>query len=78
MINQIIALHLVTQYGISWGFKEMWKKLTSQLPNFAWLRQLFTAFITLGLLILLTCSLLQCSLWCSLVDNPEQGRMEKK
>ena len=38
--------HLIAQDDTSWGFTNLWEKLTSWLPNFAWLKQLFVLVVT--------------------------------
>ncbi|XP_074667198.1 endogenous retrovirus group V member 2 Env polyprotein-like [Strix aluco] len=52
--------HLIAQDDTSWGFTNLWEKLTSWLPNFAWLKQLFVLVVTLLILGLLTCILIKC------------------
>lgn len=47
-------LHFITTDDTSWGFSEIWEKLTSWLPNLTWLKQLFvTAMVIIFLLIIL-------------------------
>lgn len=38
--RQSEVLHKITKDDTSWGFEEIWHKLTSWLPNLTWLRQL--------------------------------------
>lgn len=57
-------LHKVVQDDTSWGFWELWNKLTSWLPNFYWLKQLFIGILILLILVFLTCVLVQCAFWC--------------
>uniref|UniRef100_A0A8D0KRU1 Uncharacterized protein n=1 Tax=Strix occidentalis caurina TaxID=311401 RepID=A0A8D0KRU1_STROC len=56
--------HLIAQDDTSWGFTNLWEKLTSWLPNFAWLKQLFVLVVTLLILGLLTCILIKWFFWC--------------
>uniref|UniRef100_A0A8C0IJI4 RNase H type-1 domain-containing protein n=1 Tax=Bubo bubo TaxID=30461 RepID=A0A8C0IJI4_BUBBB len=56
--------HLRAQDDTSWGFTNLWEKLTSWLPNFAWLKQLFVLVVTLLILGLLTCILIKRCFWC--------------
>ncbi|NXE30467.1 ERVV2 protein, partial [Ardeotis kori] len=62
--EQTKILREVTKDDTSCGFEEVWNKLTSWLPNLAWVKQLFMAATLLGLLILFTCILIQCTFWC--------------
>lgn len=52
-------LHQIAQDDTSVRFTEIWHKLTSWLPNFALLKQLFVAIIMLIILIIITCLLVQ-------------------
>ncbi|NXS64799.1 ERVV2 protein, partial [Pandion haliaetus] len=61
--NRAKVLHQVTQDDASLGFTELWEKLTSWLPDFTWLKQLFVSIIMLIVLGLLICCMLQCFLW---------------
>lgn len=44
--EQIKVIHQVTLDDTSFGFIELWNKLTSWLLNFVWLKQLFTACVS--------------------------------
>ncbi|NXC38298.1 ERVV2 protein, partial [Penelope pileata] len=55
-------LHQVAQDDTSFGFTELWERLTSWLPNFTWLKQLFMACIMIIALGLLKC-MLQLFMW---------------
>ncbi|NXX63700.1 ERVV2 protein, partial [Scopus umbretta] len=57
-------LHLIIMDDTSWGFSEVWKKLTSWLPNLTWLKQLLIAIIIIILLSMILCITVRCSLWC--------------
>ena len=48
-------LHQVSLDDTSFGFAELWEKLTSCLPNFAWLKQCFMACIIVIALLILVC-----------------------
>ena len=41
----------------------LWEKLTSWLPNFAWLKQLFIACIIMVFLFIFVCIAMECALW---------------
>ncbi|NWS57254.1 ERVV2 protein, partial [Chunga burmeisteri] len=57
------VLHQVAEDDISFGLADLWEKLTSWLPNFVWLKQVFiTCKITVALGILICC-MLQCFVW---------------
>ncbi|NXF10194.1 ERVV2 protein, partial [Smithornis capensis] len=65
--NQMKILHQVTQDNTSWGFQELWDKLTSWLPNLAWLKQLFMAIvIVLGIVV---CFGARCFMWMCMCTN---------
>ncbi|NWH83019.1 ERVV2 protein, partial [Piaya cayana] len=67
-INQIWEktkiLHMVTQDNTSWGFTNVWEKLTSWLPNLNWIRQLFATIVGILVLVIMILILIKCSLWC--------------
>ncbi|NWS49542.1 ERVV2 protein, partial [Probosciger aterrimus] len=58
--KQVRVLHEMAKDDTSWGFKEIWKKLTSWLPNLSWLRQLFVGILMLIIIILITCGMVKC------------------
>ncbi|NWR81016.1 ERVV2 protein, partial [Centropus unirufus] len=62
--KQTKVLHTLTQDDASWGFTNMWEKLTSRLPNLNWLRQLFATIIGILVLVIMIIILIKCSLWC--------------
>ncbi|XP_075302620.1 endogenous retrovirus group PABLB member 1 Env polyprotein-like [Opisthocomus hoazin] len=62
--KQTKILHEVTKDDTSWGFSEIWEKLTSWLPNLGWLRQLFVTMVLIIMLGIVLCILIRCSLWC--------------
>ncbi|NXI48612.1 ERVV1 protein, partial [Galbula dea] len=62
--TQTKTLHAITQDDTSWGFSELWHKLTSWLPNFTWLKQLFALMVSLLVLGIMLCVLLRCFFWC--------------
>ncbi|NXK16457.1 ERVV2 protein, partial [Arenaria interpres] len=68
-LQNIIAktqiLHQVSQDNTSSGFSDLWEKLTSWLPNFAWLKQLFALLITIIFLGLTVCILVRCFICCT-------------
>lgn len=62
--EQVKVLQQVSLDDTSFGFTNIWNKLTNWLPNFAWLKQLVAVLFVLIILIVLTCICVQCSLWC--------------
>ncbi|NWX52852.1 ERVV2 protein, partial [Steatornis caripensis] len=69
-------LHLITMDDTSWGFSELWKKLTSWLPNLTWLKQLFVTVIIIILLSIVFCITVWCGLWC--FQNTGDSYSERK
>ncbi|XP_074021454.1 endogenous retroviral envelope protein HEMO-like [Numenius arquata] len=63
--QQSRVLHQVSQDDTSLGFSDLWKKLTSWLPDFAWLKQLFVLLITMIVLGIAICTLLRCFMCCA-------------
>ncbi|NXK75723.1 ERVV2 protein, partial [Amazona guildingii] len=61
--KQTEVFHEVAKDDTSSCFDEIWKKLTSWLPNLSWLRQLVAGILMLIVLILITCGMIQCSFW---------------
>ncbi|NWR48730.1 ERVV2 protein, partial [Regulus satrapa] len=57
-------LHMVAQDDTSWGFTNIWEKLTSWLPNLNWLRQLFATIVGILVLALIILILVKCTLCC--------------
>ncbi|NXC19397.1 ERVV2 protein, partial [Corythaeola cristata] len=70
-------LHRVAQADTSFGFSKLWEKLTSWLPNFAWLKQLFIALIMIIVLELLVCCMLQCFMWMCKQTSSTYGEWKK-
>lgn len=62
--DQTKILHEVTKDDTTWGFQEVWEKLTSWLPNLRWLKQAFTMIIGIIILVLLVYILIKCILLC--------------
>ncbi|NXS69787.1 ERVV2 protein, partial [Pandion haliaetus] len=62
--KQTQLLHLMSQDDTSWGFTEIWEKLTSWLPNLAWLKQLFVTLIIIIFLSVVLCIAVRCGFWC--------------
>ncbi|NWH26980.1 ERVV2 protein, partial [Grus americana] len=75
--RQSEVLHKITKDDTSWGFEEIWHKLTSWLPNLTWLRQLFGFVLLIGLMIILTCVLIQCAFWCSRRTSGEYANWKR-
>ncbi|NWW64328.1 ERVV2 protein, partial [Ifrita kowaldi] len=57
------VLHEVTKDNTAWT-THLWESLTSWLPNFNWLKQLFMGILLLGIIILCAFVFSQCFLWC--------------
>ena len=58
------VFHEVALDDTSLGFRDLWDKVTSWLPNLEWLQQLLMGLITLMVLEILVCISLKCFLWC--------------
>ncbi|NWS77078.1 ERVV2 protein, partial [Crotophaga sulcirostris] len=56
--------HQVTDDDTSFGFTDLWEKLTSWLPNLSWLKQLFLTFVIIVVLLVALCVLIRWALWC--------------
>lgn len=68
--EQTQILHLITQDNTSWGFQELWDKLTSWLPDLKWLKQIFVIIVTLIALGIIISIQLKCFMWgCQKVVN---------
>ncbi|XP_074898255.1 LOW QUALITY PROTEIN: syncytin-2-like [Buteo buteo] len=69
--KQTKILYEITKDDLSWGFRELWDKLTSWLPNFGWLKQIFIMVIILMTLGMIVCIMLKCFVWCcqGMVEN---------
>uniref|UniRef100_A0A8B9NB51 ERVV2 protein n=1 Tax=Accipiter nisus TaxID=211598 RepID=A0A8B9NB51_9AVES len=61
--KQTKFLHQVTKDNMSWGFEELWHKLTSWLPNWTWLKNLFIIAIIVICVCILACIMIQCCSW---------------
>ncbi|XP_040977079.1 LOW QUALITY PROTEIN: syncytin-2-like [Aquila chrysaetos chrysaetos] len=76
--KQTAVLHEVTRDDLTWGFEEMWNKLTSWLPNFGWLKQIFVMIIVLLALGVLICIMIKCFMWhCKTVKSYEDWKRNK-
>jgi len=71
------VLHQVAQDDTSWGFSEVWEKLTSWLPNLGWLRQLFVTIVLIIMLGSVLCILIRCSLWCCRSTGHSYSELKK-
>ena len=58
--EQIKVIRQVTLEDTSFRFTELWSKLTSWLPNFVWLKQLFMACVVLLFLGIFICYVVSC------------------
>lgn len=67
--KQTRILHEISKDDLSWSFSELWTKLTSWLPNFQWLKQVFIALIVLVVLGIFVCMLFRCLLCCVTVNK---------
>ncbi|XP_040977549.1 endogenous retroviral envelope protein HEMO-like [Aquila chrysaetos chrysaetos] len=77
--KQTKILHEITKDDLSWGFKELWDKLTSWLPNFGWLKHVFIMVIILMTLGMMVCIMLKYFVWCcqGTVENYESWKRNK-
>ncbi|NXL68843.1 ERVV2 protein, partial [Chordeiles acutipennis] len=57
-------LHQVAQDNTSWGFHELWDKLTSWLPNLIWLKQLLATLIGIVLFFCVLFVMMKCAFCC--------------
>ncbi|NWQ67929.1 ERVV2 protein, partial [Neopipo cinnamomea] len=65
IMDRAKLLHAVTLDDTHWGFSNLWKKLTSWLPDLGWLKQLFVVILTVIISGILICVFLKCFIWCS-------------
>ncbi|NXP11630.1 ERVV2 protein, partial [Thinocorus orbignyianus] len=77
IVNKAQILHQVAQDDTSFGFVDLWEKLTSWLPNLAWLRQLFTLLIAIIVLGVLICILARCFIWYTKGTMDEYAQWKK-
>ncbi|NXT17051.1 ERVV2 protein, partial [Prunella fulvescens] len=77
--EQTKILHEVTKDDTTWGFQEVWEKLTSWLPNLRWLKQAFIAVVGIVILVMLVCVLVKCVLSCGqqTTENYEAWKKNK-
>jgi len=66
-------LNSVYNYDTSFRFTELWNKLTIWLPNFAWLKQLFTACVVLLFLGIFICYVVSCVCLSNQVEIMRHG-----
>ncbi|NWR56988.1 ERVV1 protein, partial [Bucorvus abyssinicus] len=62
--KQVKILHEVMKDDTSWGFEEIWNKLTSWLPNFTGLKHVVVTVLGIEILLFATCAMIRCSFWC--------------
>ncbi|NWY22639.1 ERVV2 protein, partial [Aphelocoma coerulescens] len=66
ILEKTRTLHQITLDDTSWGFKDVWDKFTSWLPNLYWLKQLFVTVICVITLLLSVCiSSYCCMILCT-------------
>ncbi|NXN91335.1 ERVV2 protein, partial [Rhinopomastus cyanomelas] len=65
MWEQAKLFHQVAQVKTKWGFQELWGKLTSWLPNFGWIKQIFVLILTPIVVGIFICILFRPYLWCT-------------
>ncbi|NXY12008.1 ERVV2 protein, partial [Pteruthius melanotis] len=66
ILEKTQTLHQITLDDTSWGFKEVWDKLMSWLPNLSWLKQLLVIAICVIALLLSVClSSYFCMILCT-------------
>ena len=71
--EQIKAIHQVTLDDTSFRFTVLWNRLTSSLPNFVWLKQLFTACVVLLFLGIFICYVVSCVCLSNQVEIMRHG-----
>ncbi|NXI65511.1 ERVV2 protein, partial [Anseranas semipalmata] len=62
--ERVKTIHQVSFDDTSWGFTDLWNRITGWLPNLAWLKSLFVALVMFILFVMMTCILIQCASWC--------------
>ncbi|NWT10081.1 ERVV2 protein, partial [Vireo altiloquus] len=66
ILDKMRTLHQITLDYTSWGFKEVWDKLTAWLSNLSWLKQLFViAICIIALLFTVRVSSYCCMILCT-------------
>ncbi|NWY17685.1 ERVV2 protein, partial [Aphelocoma coerulescens] len=66
ILDKTQTLHQITLDDTSWGFKDVWDKLTVWLPNLSWLKQLFVIVISIIALLFTVCiSSYCCTILCT-------------
>ncbi|NWV18063.1 ERVV2 protein, partial [Origma solitaria] len=70
ILRKTQILHEITLDDISWGFQDVWKKLTTWLPNLSWFKQLFVIVTCIIALLFTVCiSSYCCMILCTWNPN---------
>ncbi|NXI39178.1 ERVV2 protein, partial [Galbula dea] len=75
--EKVKVLQEVAQNDTSWGYEELWNKLTSWLPNLYWIKHLFAGFIIILVLEMILCIILKCAIWCCQSSALNYGSWKK-
>lgn len=62
--EQTRILHEISKDDTSWGFEEVWKALTSWIPNLRWLKQLIAFIGILIIVLILVWIMIKCVMCC--------------
>ncbi|NWQ91901.1 ERVV1 protein, partial [Burhinus bistriatus] len=62
--EQTKILHEVIKDDTSWGFSNLWDKLTSWLPNLTWLKTLFMTIVGILIMGIMILIIIKCLLLC--------------
>ena len=70
-------LHQMSMDDTSFGFRDLWEKLMSWLPDFTWLKQLFIVCVIIMIVLILMCVTMQCMLCLCINSGKGYGKWKK-
>ena len=70
-------LHQMSMDDTSFGFRDLWEKLTSWLPDFTWLKQLFIVCVIIMIVLILMCITMRCMLCLCINSGKGYGKRKK-
>lgn len=70
-------LHQMSMDNTSFGFRDLWEKLTSWLPDFTWLKQLFIICVIIMIVLILMCITMRCMLCLCINSGKGYGKRKK-